>query len=369
MKIAFILSTCIRSGPFIVAADIINNLTGKVEYIDVFYLKEGEPKLPMKARSRTKVKLNSKTDLSSYDVIHSHGFLGDVYAYRNRRSIRGKWITTLHQKIEPVYSLNYNKVVGVLQEFLWLKMVAKSDLVVVLTEDMANYYRQKRSMRKTKVNYVYNGATPIANPSFVPPQTELEKLEKLKSRYKILGITATVTFLKGIDRVIEALTLPGSKDLALLVLGEGPSKEKFIAQAQELGVSDRVLFLGFKENVIDYFKYFDVYIMSSRSEGFGLCLIDAASQKVPVVCNDLSVFRELFSDEEVVRFDLADLHTMINAVRTALERRTEMSEKFYDTYRRKFSAEVMANKYLELYQLASKRKIYTTGKTPAQPLS
>ncbi len=40
MKIAFVLSTCAKSGPFIVARDIINSIYDKVDVIDIYYVRE-----------------------------------------------------------------------------------------------------------------------------------------------------------------------------------------------------------------------------------------------------------------------------------------------------------------------------------------
>ena len=90
--------------------------------------------------------------------------------------------------------------------------------------------------------------------------------------------------------------------------------------------------------------------MSSRSEGFGLCVLEAASQKIPVVCNDLSVYRELFSNDEVVRFSLDDLTSITNAVTAAIIKKNILSELIYKKYKQAFSAEIMADNYLSVYK-------------------
>lgn len=343
MKIAFVLSTCAKLGPFIVAKDIIDNIADKVELIDIYYIKESDEKLSFKANCYH-VTLFSKTDFSDYDVVHAHGFLGDVYLSLNQKSVRGKTITTLHQKIAPDYGMQYNRVVGYLLQSFWLIRVAKFTTVVALTKEMANYYQE---ILHRKIHFVYNGISPVCSDITVPEHLEIQTL---KEKYAILGISANLIYRKGIDRVLEALAHPEASNLALVILGDGPMKNELLDLSDKLGIPDRCLFLGYKKNAINYFKYFDIYVMSSRSEGFGLCVLEAISQKIPVVCNDLSVYRELFDEHDVTRFDINNTSSMINAIKFALTNKEILSKNAHNAYERKFTVKKMATKYLELYQ-------------------
>jgi L-malate glycosyltransferase len=342
MRVAFVLSTCAKSGPFIVANSIANNLFNKVQKMDIFYIKDSKEKLEFKAET-LKINFFKKTNLSGYDVVHSHGFLGDCFVFFNRKSLSGKWITTLHQKIEPVYSMQYNKIIGFFLEKVWCFIIGKSNSIVTLTNEMSEYYSEK--FKSNKISFIYNGTSPIVNDLST---SEREMILSFKQNFKLIGISANLIHLKGIDRVIKALPYPNAKNLALIVIGEGHKREELIELAKQIGVESRCKFLGFKKNAIDYFKYFDVYMMSSRSEGFGLCVIEAASQKIPIVCNDLSVFRELF-DDEVIRFNLADLGSMLEAIHKALINKDYLSEKASMKYNSNYTSEIMASNYLKLY--------------------
>jgi glycosyltransferase involved in cell wall biosynthesis len=345
MKIAFVLTSCRNLGPFIVAREIINNISDRVDSINIYYLKESGEKLSFNAHKK-KVGLRTRIDFSKYDIIHSHGFLGDLYTFLNRKSIRGKWITTIHQKIKPDYSMIYGSIVGRLLEFIWVKLVSKSSCIVCLTEEMAVYYKKKSS---AKIIKIYNGIS--SKPTGLPiPKLEKTTIEELRTKFIVMGISASLIQRKGIDRVIQAMHLPSAQNLALIILGDGSEKPKLIQIANDLNLSERVLFLGFKPNAIDYFRYFDLYMMSSRSEGFGLCVLEAASQKIPVVCNDLSVFRELFSEDEVVRFNLDDLKSIATGVNKAISKKNVLSELIYKKYTQAFSAEIMAENYLSVYK-------------------
>jgi L-malate glycosyltransferase len=343
MRIAFVLSSCANLGPFIVAQNIINNIYDKANHIDVFYLKESSEKLEFRANT-VKVNLLKVTNFSNYDIVHSHGFLGDVYAYLCRKTINGKWITTIHQDIKPDYALKYNLLISSILEVIWCHFVSKSDCIITLSKQMAKYYEQV--ITKTPITYIYNGVSPKIN--YKIDSSEVLMLSQLKLKYTTLGISANLIYRKGIDKAIESLTLPDADKLSLIIIGDGEKKGELIRLSEKLKVEDRVLFLGYKSNSIDYFRYFDLYLMCSRSEGFGLCVIEAASQRIPVICNDLPIYKELFSDE-VVRFQLDNLESLVSAANIALKHRDILSDSIYTKYTSSFSSEAMAQKYFDLY--------------------
>ena len=89
--------------------------------------------------------------------------------------------------------------------------------------------------------------------------------------------------------------------------------------------------------------------MPSRSEGFGLALIEAVQQKVAVICSDIAVFRELFSSDEVTFFRLEDRNSLIEALSEALKTGKNKTESAYVRYLNNYTDVLMANRYYEIY--------------------
>ena len=67
------------------------------------------------------------------------------------------------------------------------------------------------------------------------------------------------------------------------MVGDGPDKEKLIALAAELGISERTVFTGFINNPIHYLSAMDVFLLSSHTEGTSMTLLEAMSLKIPSV--------------------------------------------------------------------------------------
>jgi len=82
---------------------------------------------------------------------------------------------------------------------------------------------------------------------------------------------------KGFDTLLNAFSRINNEDARLILFGTGPETESLQAQAETLGIDDCVSFLGFIENPFAYMASADVFVLSSRYEGFGLVLIEALS--------------------------------------------------------------------------------------------
>jgi glycosyltransferase involved in cell wall biosynthesis len=72
----------------------------------------------------------------------------------------------------------------------------------------------------------------------------------------------------------------------LLVLGTGPLREHLENLADELGIAHAVDFVGFQDNPLPWFRRSDVFVLSSRTEGFGIALAEALGCGTPVISTD-----------------------------------------------------------------------------------
>lgn len=75
----------------------------------------------------------------------------------------------------------------------------------------------------------------------------------------------------------------------LLIIGQGRLEEELIRQAETLGIRDRVLMLGFKSNVKDYYNAMDMFCLPSIYEGLGIVGIEAQINGLPCIFSDKCV--------------------------------------------------------------------------------
>lgn len=344
MKIAFILPKLSNQGPIIVVKDIIDNIKQQVDLIDVYYFDDVvEIKFDC---NLYKINFFDKIDFNKYDVVHSHMLRPDFYVWFHKgKNCYPLLVSTLHQNIYDNLKGNYNAVVAALFEKIWLLFLKKQDLVVTLTDVMKNFYSQRTQLRfKT----IYNGRS---CPEFSKPvlnNADIININFLKTKYRIIGSHCLLTKRKGIHQIIASLKY--LKNYALVVIGDGQELDNLKNLATEFNVMDRCFFAGYRSDAVSYLKYFDIYVMSSYSEGFPLGLLEAGLSKLPIVCSDIPIFRELFTTNEVCFFELDNLTGLVEAIKLGYQNKEKLSLEIFNFINNNYSVSKMSEKYFRLYQ-------------------
>jgi glycosyltransferase involved in cell wall biosynthesis len=109
------------------------------------------------------------------------------------------------------------------------------------------------------------------------------------------------TLLRGFARALPQLPM----GTLLLIIGSGALHDRLLAQAAELGISDRVRFTGQVPHARSLFAAFDLFVLSSDHEPFGMVLLEAMAAGVPVMATDCGGAPEIVRRAEQ-RFGLRD---------------------------------------------------------------
>lgn len=129
----------------------------------------------------------------------------------------------------------------------------------------------------------------------------LEKTEICfeKDLFNIITV-GRLTYQKGYDRLLEVhkqLVSDGIK-YHLYILGEGEDRAQLEQYIIDNNLSDTVTLLGFHKNPYIYMKQADLFVCSSRSEGFSTVATEATILGVPIVTTDCSGMKELLGDSQ-----------------------------------------------------------------------
>lgn len=102
-----------------------------------------------------------------------------------------------------------------------------------------------------------------------------------------------LTARKGYATALRALALLSDLDLRYVLVGDGPQRKRLEKLARHLGVWERVRFAGRSPDVPELLGRADVFLHPSRSEGFGISVLEAMASGLPVVCTDLPALAEI----------------------------------------------------------------------------
>jgi L-malate glycosyltransferase len=344
MNVAIILPRIAHLGPVLVMQNLVQNL---IKYddlnISVFYLdKKVDPEVKMEVKPQKLIW--NRFRFSDFDIIHTNGIRPDLFAWLNRRKIKYH-ISTIHSSVFSDLRFSYNRFVSFVFGNVWLLSWKRSDTLVCVSDALKKCYC--KYIPEYKIKVIHNGINE-SDVAYNADQDIIRQIEVFRSRgLKVIGSSCILTKIKGIDQVLRMIA--GERQYAFVIIGIGKEQSSLIRLSVELEISDRVLFCGFRKNAAGYFRYLDCFLMPSRSEGFGLALVESVQQNVPVVCSDLEVFNELFNNDEVTFFKLEDLVSLSEAIKIALKTRSEKTTRAFLKYSQKYSSNMMAQRYHELY--------------------
>ncbi len=113
-------------------------------------------------------------------------------------------------------------------------------------------------------------------------------------------MVSRLTKEKRIDRALDAMTLLAKQypKLGLVIVGDGPLRQKLAAQAEHNGIKDHVIFEGWQHDLVSYYKTASCYLLTSDYEGYGRTLIEAAASGLPIVTTDVGIVDEYFADND-----------------------------------------------------------------------
>lgn len=144
-----------------------------------------------------------------------------------------------------------------------------------------------------RVSIIRNGVEPAA-----PGRTREEVRKELGLHDRCVGVmVARLDGLKGHDTLLRALLLvKETTAVSILVVGDGAKRESLEVLARSLGVSARVHFLGFRADIPDLLGAADFFALPSLSEGLPLSVLEAMSQRLPVIASAVGGIPELVAD-------------------------------------------------------------------------
>ncbi len=169
------------------------------------------------------------------------------------------------------------------------------DKVFCVSNSVREAFISKFKIPENKVFVQYN---PINKEEIIKKAKEkCDIQDKVKLRLVSVG---RLVEQKGYDRLLNiALKLKNQGlDFELIILGEGEERKNYEKFINENNLMDMVWLMGFKENPYPYMAQSDIFVCSSRSEGFSTVVSEAVVLGLPVISTDCAGIKELFGNEE-----------------------------------------------------------------------
>lgn len=276
------------------------------------------------------------------DVVHAHGYKADVYVYFALRGIKMPFVSTCHSWIDDGLSV---VLYGKVDRFVLRKYVG-----VIAVSDEVKARLLSTGVRPEKIHLIRNGLDlrPFANAA-----PALRTDDKLAA-----GWVGRLSKEKGADIFLRAAqhVLAKCPDAQFLLVGDGPDMEMLKALANELKISESVVFAGRRQDMPAVYASMDVMVSSSRQEGLPMAILEGMASGLPLVATAVGGVPTLVQDGRTgVLVQTEDVEALAEGI-TRLFQDSALRQKFgaaaRELVREEFSAERMAKEYLGVYENA-----------------
>lgn len=272
------------------------------------------------------------------DIVHAHNPSSLHYAVLGK--LRGK------TRVVMTYHGRGQRDARVPSRREW----RRTDAVVAVSHAAAHQLNIPEIQQKLSV--IWNGV--LMAPASRPRDTVRAEFG-LDDR--VIGIiVARIDGLKGHDTLLQSLSkLRTRTPIIVLIVGDGVARTRMEQMAQELQLGpEKVLFLGMRSDVPDLLAASDLFLLPSVTEGLPLSILEAMSQRLPIVATAVGGIPEIVSDgEHGLLVPAQDPQALAEAIERLVDDpslRDALGEAAYRRVQEAFSFEAMLLKYDALYQ-------------------
>jgi glycosyltransferase involved in cell wall biosynthesis len=180
------------------------------------------------------------------------------------------------------------------------------DVDLAVSEDVRSTIPPKLA---TRVEVVEHGVEVEVVRSHRPQRAAVRNELGIDGDEIVIGTVANFRREKAYENLLEAAARAlAATDLPLrfVAVGQGPLEDEIHAHHQRLGLDDRFLLLGYREDAIRIMAAFDIFTLSSRHEGLPVALMDALALELPVVATSVGGIPQAVTDGVEARLVPAD---------------------------------------------------------------
>lgn len=283
------------------------------------------------------------------DIFHVHYAIPHAVCGFLAKSILGssspKLVTTLHGT--DITLVGTDKSFYEITRF----SIEVSDGITAVSNFLARRTTAEFKVKK-KIEVIYNF---VDTKRFSPSTSTAKRDEFAPNGERILAHVSNFRAVKRIPDLIGIFNRVAREIPArLLLIGDGPEVSRAMELTAELGLSDKLIYLGSQNNVESLLPVADLFLIPTDTESFGLASLEALSCGVPVIGTKLGGLPEVVVDGECGYLEeLGDVEAMAGKALKLL-RDQDLLEQFKENARRRavefFDAELLVPKYKRFYE-------------------
>lgn len=283
-----------------------------------------------------------------YDIVHVHLFPSQYWSSIATKLIfknRPKLITTEHSTNNRRREKSYFKY---LDKYIYNSY----DKIISISEKAQNNlmaWLDPIDKDISRFRVIHNGID-LVKFNEAKPYKKSQLNSNFNENTKIICMVGRFTDAKDQGTIIKSIkTLP--EDIHILLIGEGPLKGENKRLSAELGIDERVHFLGFRNDIDRILKTSDIIILSSYWEGLSLSSIEGMASGKPFIGSDAPGLREVIEGAGMI-FPIGDCVVLAKLIMDLLSDRDQYNNTVKKCMSRAsdYSIEGTSTSYVRVYE-------------------
>jgi glycosyltransferase involved in cell wall biosynthesis len=281
----------------------------------------------------------------SIDIIHTHDFRSNIFGLICAKKMHIPLVSTCHGWIS-------NNTKGKIYTALDKYLLRYHDRVIVVSEIMKKHL-VKIGVKENKI-HVINNALVINDYVINRENNSFRKEFNISSDKRVIANIGRLSPEKKQDSFLKAAKhIAYNNDLVFVLIGVGPEEKRLRQLASDLGINEKVIFTGYRNDMVDIYNGTDLVVQSSITEGMPNIVLESLLMGVPVIATNVGGTSQIVTNG--VHGTLIEPEN-INALKSALtdyirniEKYTNMAKSGRDHVIKNFNQDSRVEKLFSVY--------------------
>lgn len=285
-------------------------------------------------------KIKKIIEKGNYDIVHVHLFPASAVVALCSLFLPNHthYILTEHSTFNRRRRIKFFKILDNLIYNRYFK-------IICISKSVKNSLIKWIPSTKNRIKIIPNGI-PIGFKS---------KDNSVIKKYDVLFVGRLVR-QKGINFLLEAVKIfqkKYKKTIRVAIVGEGPLKNELVKMCKKLKIMHSVKLLGFKNDIDRIMKSSKILALPSQSEGFGIVLLEAMKNKLPIIATNVGGIPEIITNgHEGILIPKKNPKILANSIKIILENSELRKQFIHNAYKKvenQYSIEKYAHSMFNLY--------------------
>lgn len=270
---------------------------------------------------------------NSVQIVHSHHRYFDTLVWILKPFLKIKTITSVQSKVSGFKLFSY-----------------KAQKLIACSKSIKKHLINNFSINKSRITVIYNA---VETKEFVSTKTKAELINELNippDKF-IIGYFGRLDFNeKGIDVLLSAFEdlSKTNSEFHLLLIGDGPNNQE--VKGFCVLHKTNATFLSSKENIFDYYKLINLFVLPSKVDPFPLTMLEAGFMNCPFIGSNVDGIAELIENEnDGLLFNAENVDELKNQISRIYNDR-KLGEKLAENLHKKVLNSFTADKTIPQYQ-------------------